>query len=131
MLEKTYKILKYISKRPNTTKQELTKKFSFFENYKNTILDYVYIVDKNVDFVQQNEEKLISEAEQQGLCISEISKYVNERMSDVKSETDDELIFYSTNLKFEEYCERKRQNALMFWVPYIITTVIAIISLFT
>ena len=105
------------------------EEFNYFESYKNAILDYVYIVDKNIDFVQKKEEELYLESEKQGLSVSEISEYVNKRMSDVKNIADDRLIFYSTNQKFEEYCERKKHDAMMFWVPYTITTVIAILSL--
>lgn len=130
MLKKTYKILRHIHRNPNITKEKLNKNFADFEKYHNTISDYVNVVDENIDYEQLCEEKYILDAEKRELNISESAKYVENKMQGIKNVTDDTLIYYSTNLKFDEYCEKKRHDALLFWVPYTITTVLAIASLF-
>lgn len=130
MLNKSYKILKYIYRNPNITKEKIVKKFPEFEKYKKCISEYVLVTDNNVDIVEKYEEKLIMEAGQLNLNISEMSAYIEENMPDVKNVIDNNLILYSTNLKFDEYYEKKRHDAWLFWFPYIITTLIAITSIF-
>lgn len=130
MLKKSYKILKYIYKNPTISKGKICEKFSDFERYESTILDYVIIEDNNVDIEQESIEKLILEADEKGMKISEQTDYITENMKDIENVYDEELVLYSTNLKFNEYREKKKRDAWLFWVPYTITTIIAIIALF-
>lgn len=130
MLNKSYKILKCIYHNPNITKEEILNKFPEFEKYKNCISEYVYITDNNIDIVGTYEEKLILEAERLNLNVSEMSSYIEENMPDEENVIDNKLILYSTNLKFDEYYEKKIHDAWLFWFPYTVTTLIAIASLF-
>lgn len=125
MLKKTYKILKYIYKNPNISKPELEKKFSDFEKYTGCISAYVAKTDKNVNHL----DKFVEEAQKLGLTNGELNQYVSEHMASVQDADDDLLILYSTNLKFDEYREKKKHDTLLFWFPYTITTLIAIASL--
>ncbi len=130
MLNKSYKILKYIYRNPNITKEKVLKKFPEFMKYEKCISEYVIVTDNNVDIVEKYEEKLIMEADQLNLNISEMSSYIERNMPDIKNVIDDRLILYSTNLKFDEYYEKKKHDAWLFWFPYIITTLIAIAAIF-
>ena len=128
MLKETYRILKYIYKNPQITKSELLAKFPDFEKYKSTIKPYTIKDDKNEDKEANAELKLIQEASAQHLSNINVEKYVKKNMPDVKNITDNSLICYSTNFVFEEYMERRRHEAWLFWFPYTITTIIAVIS---
>lgn len=130
MLNKSYKILKYIYHNPNITKEEILKKFPEFEKYKNCILEYVLVADNNIDIVGTYEEKLFKEADRLNLNVSEKSSYIEENMPDEENVIDNKLILYSTNLKFDEYYEKKIHDAWLFWFPYTVTTLIAIAALF-
>lgn len=130
MLNKSYKILKYIYRNPNITKEKVLKKFPEFMKYENCISEYVIVTDNNVDVVGKYEEKLIMEVDQLNLNISEMSSYIERNMPDIKNAIDDRLILFSTNLKFDEYYEKKKHDAWLFWFPYIITTLIAIAAIF-
>lgn len=130
MLKKSYKILKYIYRNPAISKRKISQRFPDFEKYEHTISGYVIIVDNNVDIEQECEEKLVLEANEKGLNLSEQADYIRKNMKNVNNIYDRELVLYSTNLKFDEYREKKRHDILLFWVPYIITTIIAIISIF-
>lgn len=130
MLKKTYKILKYIYKNPNISKSELEKKFSDFGKYQSCISSYVSKTENNVDIERKTEEELIEEAYKLGLNNTELAKYVKEHTPDnVQNITNNSLIFYSTNLTFEEYNEKRKHDTWLFWFPYTITTLIAIASL--
>ena len=130
MLNKSYKILKCIYRNPNITKEKLIRKFPEFEKYTNSISEYVIVTDNNIDIVGAYEEKLIKEAEQLNLNLSKRSSYIEENMPVVKNVIDNNLILYSTNMKFDEYYEKKKHDAWLFWFPYIVTTLIAIAALF-
>lgn len=130
MLNKSYKILKYIYRNPNITKEKVLKKFPEFMKYENCISEYVTVTDNNADVVGKYEEKLIMEADQLNLNRSEMSSYIERNMPDIKNVIDDRLILFSTNLKFDEYYEKKKHDARLFWFPYIITTLIAIAAIF-
>ena len=80
MLKKSYKILKYIYKNPDISKIKICEKFPDFEIYERTILDYVTISDNNVDIEQEYVEKLILEANEKGLKLSEQADYITENM---------------------------------------------------
>lgn len=130
MLKKSYKILKYIYKNPAISKMKVCHKFPDFEKYEHTISSYVIIADNNVDVEQEYEEKLMLEANEKGLNLSEQAAYIRENMKNIENIYDKELVLYSTNLKFDEYREKKGHDMWLFWVPYTITTIIAIIALF-
>lgn len=129
MLKKTYAILKYIYKNPNISKSELLRNFPDFETYEQCISAYIYVTDNNTDIVSEIDTKLRVEASNKGLNMSEASKYVANNMPDIQNVTDNNLIIYSTNLAFDEYHEKRKRELLLFWLPYSITTVIAICSL--
>lgn len=129
MLKKTYKILKYIYKNPNISKSELEKKFSDFEKYQSCISSYVSVKDTNKDIEEETRSKLNLECQKLGLKIVESAEYVSKHMANVQNITDDSLIFYSTNLTFDEYYEKRKHDTWLFWFPYTITTLIAIASL--
>lgn len=129
MLKKTYKILKYIYKNPNISKSELEKKFSDFEKYQSCISSYVSVNDTNEDIEEETRSKLNLECQKLGLKIGESAEYVSKHMANVQNITDDSLIFYSTNLTFDEYYEKRKHDTWFFWFPYTITTLIAIASL--
>lgn len=98
--------------------------------YENCISEYVIVTDNNVDIVGKYEEKLILAAEQLNINMSKIPSYIEENMPDIKNVIDDTLILYSTNLKFDEYYEKKKHDAWLFWFPYLITTLIAVAAIF-
>lgn len=129
MLKAAYKILKYINQNPNVSKLKLQEKFSDFEKYETYISEYVFKTNNNVDIEQNTEEKLILKAQNLGFDISQTSKYIKENMENIKNVTDNGLILYSTNLRFDEYKENQTYNAWLFWFPYTITTLIAIASI--
>lgn len=129
MLKRTYKILKYIHKNPNISKSKLLKKFSDFEKYQNTVSEYIVMTDTNKFFEQDKTENLIIEAEQLGLNMLEVSDFIKNHSKESTISHDDSLVFYSTNLKFDEYLENKKHKDFLFWVPYTITTILAIASL--
>lgn len=130
MLNKLYKILKYIYHNPNITKEKVLIKFPEFMKYENCISEYVIVTDNNVDIVGKYEEKLILAAEQLNINMSKIPSYIEENMPEIKNVIDDTLILYSTNLKFDEYYEKKKHDAWLFWFPYLITTLIAVAAIF-
>lgn len=114
MLQKTYKILKYIYKNPNISKSELKKKFSDFEKYQSCISSYVSKTNNNVDIERKTEEESIEEAHKLGLSNAELAKYVKEHTPDnVQNITDNSLIVYSTNLTFDEYHEKKKARHMV------------------
>lgn len=129
MLNKTYRILKYIHKNPMITKSELLTKFSDFEKYEKTIEAYVTKENANKDVENDTKSDLLWQAAQLKIPVGEQENYLNEHMPDVHTSIDNSLITYSTNFTFEEYFEKKRHNALLFWLPYGITTFIAGLSL--
>lgn len=129
MIKKVYTILKYVHKNPNISKNELLSKFPNFGKYEHCISEYVCIDDNNVDIMSEVREKLIVEATALGLNSSEIAEYERTHMQNIQNVTDDNLIVYSTNLKFDEYMEKHKHDILLFWLPYSITTLIAIASL--
>lgn len=130
MLKRQYRILKYIYKNPEIKKSELMQKFSDFEKYEKSISEYVLVTDKNFDVESEIREKLSCEAMQKHMNNSEISEYINQNIpKDIQNTTNNSLIFFSANLKFQEELENRRRNAFLFWFPYSITTIIAIASL--
>lgn len=129
MLNKTYKILKYIHKNPKIKKSDLLMKFSDFEKYQNCISEYVIVTDDNINLEKVEEETLIIEANQLGLSIGETSDYIKNNKARTENSINNSLILYSTNLNFNEYFEKKKHDAWLFWFPYTLTTFIAIASL--
>lgn len=129
MLKQQYRILKYIYKNPEIKKSELLQKFPDFEKHERGISEYVYVTNKNKDAVSEIEEKLFKEASEKHLPILESSEYVDKNMpKDIQNITDNSLITYSTKLNFQEYLENKRHDEFVFWLPYAITTFIALVS---
>lgn len=129
MLNRTYRILKYIYKHPRITKAKLLEKFRDFEKYQSCISEYVIVENESKDREYEIMEKLILKAGELGLSIGEQCEYVNANMPEnLDNSVDNSLIFYSANNLFQLEIERRRRDARMFWVPYTITTVIAIIS---
>ena len=129
MLKKSFKILKYIYKNPGVTKERLVQRFPEFDKYRKFISDYVIVEDKNINIESEYEEKLLLEAQKKNLNISETAEYVNNNMLDILNAIDDKQIFYSVNLNFNEFYEKKKHEACLFWFPYIITTLIALFAL--
>lgn len=129
MLKQQYRILKYIYKNPETKKSKLLQKFPDFEKYERSISEYVYVTSKNNNTVSEIEEKLFNEANEKHLSILESSEYVRNNMpKDIQNITDNSLITYSTKLNFQEYLESNRHDEFVFWLPYTITTFIALVS---
>ncbi len=129
MLNRTYRILKYIYKHPRITKARLLEKFRDFEKYQSCISEYVIVENENRDRESEIMEKLILKAGELGLSIGEQCEYINANMpEDIDNPVYNSLIFYSTNNLFQLEIERRRHDARMFWVPYIITTIMAIIA---
>lgn len=129
MLKKSYKILKYIYKNPNISKSELLRKFPDFEIYAQCVSAYVYKIDNNQNIVRDIEDQTCFEMANKGYNLSEISDYISKSASNMQNITDSNLITYSTNFKFEDYFEKRKHEKWFFWLPYSITTFIAIISL--
>lgn len=130
MVKQQYRILKYIYKNPRITKSSLLKKFYDFEKYKASISEYVHEENENKDIESKIRDSLIADTNGKGMSMSEIENYVKNNMpEDIQNIIDNSLIFFSTNLKFQEYFEKKRHDTLLFWLPYTITTIIAIASL--
>lgn len=129
MLKQQYRILKYINKNPEITKSELLHKFPDFEKYEQSISEFVFLNNSNKDIIKETRERLVHEADEKGLRVSQISDYVRKNMPEnIQNITDNSLITYSTKLNFQEYLESKRNKAVLFWLPYAITTFIALIS---
>lgn len=129
MLKQQYQILKYIYKNPEITKSALLQKFSDFEKHERSISEYVQVTDKNTDVEAEIREKLFIETSEKHMTNIEASEYVEKHMpKNIENITDNSLITYSAKLNFQEYLESKRHNAVLFWLPYAITTFIALIS---
>lgn len=83
-----------------------------------------------MDIEQESIEKMILKADEKGMKLSEQADYITENMKDIENVYYEELVPYSANLKFNEYREKKKRDTWLLWVPYTITTIIAIIALF-
>lgn len=127
MTKQHYKVLKYIHKHQPIRKSDVLKKFPDFEKYLTHISEYLDIEDQNKDIQKSVESQLVKEAKELGLNVGETSEYIQSYMPN--DNPNDSYIFYSTKLLFQEYLEKKRHDAWLFWFPYIITTIIAIASL--
>lgn len=129
MLKRQYRILKHIYKHPEITKSALLQKFPDFQKHEKSISEYVQVTDKNKDIVSETQEMLHYEASKKHMTVSEQTMYVNKNMpKNIQNTIDDSLITYSAKLNFQEYLENKKHKAFLFWLPYIITTFIALIS---
>lgn len=131
MVNRQRKILKYIYKNPGVTLSTILREFPDFKKYETASLDYLSIDNKYIDPEKAQEDKLLQEASKLRISIQETYKYVEEHMPkdkliSVPDPSDHK--FYSTNLKFQEYLENRRHEACLFWIPYVITTAIAIMS---
>lgn len=128
MLNREYRILKYIYKNPKITKSKLLQKFHDFEEYETSISEYVFEESKNIDNVSETRGFLINKAVDSKMPIREVSKYVDANMPDVENIIDNSLIFFSAKKSFKEYLEKRRHDRWLFLFPYAITTMISIIS---
>lgn len=131
MVNRQRKILKYIYKHPRSTHSTLLRKFPDFTDYTGISPEYLIIQDEYVDAEQAWEQKLSAEASKKRLSIAETQEYIQSHIPKDKliSVADpDDYKFYSTNLAFQEYLEKRRHEAVLFWVPYILTTLIAAVS---
>lgn len=128
MLNYEYRILKHIRKNPNITRKNIIEKFDKFEKYENSISDYVFKDDKNADKSPEPKEEIIASISRSNIPIGMQAGYLDENTSDAQIESNDSLIFFSTNRYFELEVERRRREAWLRWFPYTITTLIAIAS---
>lgn len=126
MIKQHYKVLKYIHRHKKISKAELLKKFPFFESCLTYISEYVYVEDENEKNQNAIKDSLVIKAKELNLNIGQTSEYINANMPELPY--DDSLVFYFTKLSFQEYLEKKRHDAWLFWFPYTITTIIAAIS---
>lgn len=131
MVKRQRKILKYIYKHPDTTLSVILREFPDFEKYESASKDYLSIANRYVDIKGELERQLYIEAENNGVPYEERQNYIDSHMpldkvTSVPDEND--YKFYSTNLNFQEYLENRRHEACLFWIPYVITTAIAIMS---
>lgn len=129
MLNKTYRILKYIQKNPGVSKTTLAEKFPDFCKYEPCISGYAEKTCKNESHEDSEMENLILKAVGLGMDVSSIDEYVKSNMPSAQQPTADSSIVYSTTLKFDEYREQRIRNLFLFLVPYAITTAIAIASI--
>lgn len=129
MLNRTYRILKYIYKHPKITKAKLVEKFRDFEKYQSCISEYVIVENENRDKESEIREELVLKASELGLSIGEQCEYINSNMPEnIDNSIDNSLIFYSTNNLFQLEIEHRRHDARLFWIPYSITTIIAAVA---
>lgn len=128
MLNREYRILKYIYKHPKITKLKLLQKFHDFEEYQTSISEYVFEENKNKDDISETRDCLVNQALDAEMSIGEISEYVKKNMPDIENIVDNSLIFFSTKKSFKEYLEKRRHDRWLFLFPYAITTMISFIS---
>lgn len=101
MRTRDYKVLKYVKKHPEVTRENLYKKFDFLNS------DYRYVADC---LIIENQQP----AFENGLPTG--------RWGVVDNST------YRLNHFGYEQLEKKQHDAWLFWFPYAITTIIAAIS---
>lgn len=131
MVNRQRKILKYIYKNPDITLSAILREFPDFEKYESASKDYLRTTNRYIDVKKKWEDKLYLEAENNGVPYEERQKYIDSHMpldkvTSVPDEND--YKFYSTNLNFQEYLEKRRHETILFWVPYGLTTIIAAVS---
>lgn len=131
MVKRQKKILMYIYKNPNSTRSTILREFPDFVKYECASLEYLIITNEHISPDELLKQKLREEAMELGISVGLISEYVEEHMQNDEPESvpePDDQKFYSTNLKFQEYLEKRRRDAFQFWFPYGITTLIAATS---
>ena len=96
------KILRYIKRNPNVARKKLLKKFPNFDKEKRYLHGLYYVEDLEEVYYEES-------------CCSEME------------EVDSSKYFLSR--EGEIYFEQKHEKLLLFWLPYSITTAIAIASL--
>lgn len=131
MVNRQRKILKYIYKHPRSTHSTIIREFPDFMEYKDASIEYLIISNEYIDPEKAQEDKLLQEASKLRISIPETYKYVEEHMPKdklVSVPDPSDHKFYSTNLKFQEYLEKRRHEAFRFWIPYGLTTLIAALS---
>lgn len=131
MVNRQRKILKYIYKNPGITRSAILRQFPDFAEYEFTFSEYISVKDNYVDPEKEWEDKLYNEAIKLGIPYNDRREYIDSHMpkDKITSVPDpDDHKFYSTNLAFQEYLEKRRHEAVLFWIPYGLTTLIAALS---
>lgn len=67
MLNREYKMLKYIYKHPRVTKSAMLKKFPDFDKYRSIICEYAFEENENADTKSATQSKLFQQAREMGL----------------------------------------------------------------
>lgn len=126
MIKQHYRVLKYIHKHKGIDKAKLLKRFPDFEDSLIYISKYLYVEDENKKDLEIIKGHLSKKANELKLNSNQRLEYIESNM--LKFTYDDSVVFYSTKLSFQEYLEKKRHDTWLFWFPYTVTTVIAVIS---
>ncbi len=101
MRTRDYRVLKYIKRHPEVTRENLYKKFDFLEK------DYEYVSPY--------------------LKIDNKQRIVEDGMDTGKEEVVGSSTYVLNHAGYEKL-EKKRHDTWLFWFPYVITTIIATIS---
>lgn len=127
MLKEHYKALNYIRRKNKVTETELYQKFPEFKDYSCKISSFYNKEDNNAKIYSEIEEKLVLKTSELNMTMAESSEYIHTHMPELKHNSD--LVTYQVSDNFLEFYEQKREKLLLFWLPYSITTLIAIASL--
>lgn len=127
MLKSSYKMFKYIRKKGRITETSLSAKFPDFMELLHNNSCYYRKEDKNDEIFSEIETKLAQKTNELRMNATESSDYIHSHMPELSNNP--ELVTYEVTDKFLEFYEQKKEKLLLFWLPYSITTAIAIASL--
>lgn len=117
------KILYYLKNHYSVSRSEILRAFPHFDN----VYDYIKFA---LDKTDNNEEIYKDKLDKYNLYLHVLKypDYVNGEIEPPEPCYDNDNIYYSLNNSGYEYLEQKRRKAWMFWFPYIVTTIIAAMS---
>lgn len=116
------KTLKYIKKHKRVTEPMLKSKFPNFDNYRHYISSFIDRKDLNEEEFKRREFEFNKQHNGPKMPVSQAQQYQKD------FEDDENKIIYSLSRQGYEYFYDKWHEALLFWLPYGITTFIALSS---
>lgn len=132
MVNRQRKILNYIHKYPGITRSAILRAFPDFKEYESISLEYLDIQNEYVDPEEYWELRLSYEASKNNITAGQTPEYIKSHMPEnifmSVPDPDDKKLYY-TNLKYQEYIEKQFRENFIFWVPYGLTTFLALASL--
>lgn len=120
MLKREHAILKYIKKNQPVSEKDLRDKFTNFD----LCITYIssFIVKRDTDEAKRQEDMIKFFDSQRDVPVGKVKEYV----SDLP--INQHHILYTLSHCGEEYFEKKTHDAWLFWFPYAVTTIIAMVA---